>query len=102
MPENPATARARALLAGALEGHFQQETAFIVAAVSIQREAVMQVLKVCGEPAICTGHGDVGGCGARIWWMTTKGGRKIPFDPEGHAHFTTCPKAEQFRQGGGR
>ncbi len=30
--------------------------------------------------------------------MTTKNGRKVPFDPEGHAHFATCPNAEQFRR----
>lgn len=98
--ENPATARAKALLAGSLEGHFHQESAFIAAAVSMQREAVLQVLKVCGEPAICTGYGSVLGCGARIYWMVTKGGKRIPFDPEGHAHFTTCPNAGQFRRSG--
>lgn len=98
MPENPAIARAKELLAGALEGHFHQEGAFVAAAVEMQRAAAMQILKVCGEPAICTGIGNVEGCGARIWWMTTKNGRKVPFDPEGHAHFATCPNAEQFRR----
>lgn len=97
MPENPAIARAKQLLSGALEGHFQQETAFVAAAVEMQRAAALQVLKVCGEPAKCSG------CNATIYWMHSKNGKSIPFDPEGHAHFTTCPNAEQFRtqKGGG-
>lgn len=92
MPENPVIVRAKELLAGALEGHYPQEGAFVAAAVEMQRAAVLQVLKVCGEPAKCSG------CNSTIYWLKSKNGRSIPFDPEGHAHFTTCPHADQFRR----
>lgn len=65
------------------------------------------------------------GCGAKVVWIITPAGKRMPLDyePEGHAlwvidpneegqetprafpahprksHFATCPKAEAFRKG---
>ena len=37
-------------------------------------------------------------CGAPIWWSETSNGKRIPLDPNGDAHFTTCPNADKHRR----
>lgn len=45
------------------------------------------------------GTADCRGCGAAIEWWRTPKGKKIPMD-HGTAmpHFSTCPRAEDFRR----
>lgn len=38
------------------------------------------------------------GCGAQVWWRKTKNGRSAPFDANGDSHFSSCPKAGEFRR----
>lgn len=38
------------------------------------------------------------GCGAGIFWQKTKNGKWMPLDPDGTPHWSTCPKAEEFRR----
>lgn len=38
------------------------------------------------------------GCGATIFWIITKKGKKMPVDPDGASHFATCSKAGKFRK----
>lgn len=50
------------------------------------------------------GEGICRGCGATIlWYITPVKRKKIPIDADGAAaHWSTCPKAEQFKQLRGR
>ncbi len=38
------------------------------------------------------------GCGSEINWYRTPKGKMIPLDPELTPHWSTCPKADQFRR----
>jgi hypothetical protein len=39
------------------------------------------------------------GCGRKMEWYATPRGKRIPLDPGTRdAHFTTCPKAKDFRR----
>jgi len=38
------------------------------------------------------------GCGADIYWIKTTRGKNLPLDPDGRAHFSSCPNAEDFRR----
>jgi hypothetical protein len=38
------------------------------------------------------------GCGAPIVWRRTEAGRFQPVNPDGVAHFATCPDAAAFRR----
>ena len=36
-------------------------------------------------------------CGARIFWIETSRGKRMPVDPDGTSHFATCAAASKFR-----
>ena len=38
------------------------------------------------------------GCGAVVTFVLTKNGKRMPTDPDGKSHFSTCPQANRFRQ----
>jgi hypothetical protein len=38
------------------------------------------------------------GCSARVYWIVTTGGRRMPVNPDGVSHFATCPSAGDFRK----
>lgn len=48
-------------------------------------------MKVLGNKARCRG------CDAEIYWVTTKNGKKAPFNEDGTSHFSNCPHASSFR-----
>jgi hypothetical protein len=37
-------------------------------------------------------------CRARVFWIITTKGKKMPCNPDGTSHFATCPDAAQFRR----
>ncbi len=37
-------------------------------------------------------------CGRTIWFVTTKAGKRAPYDCDAVNHFGTCPEAERFRR----
>ena len=37
-------------------------------------------------------------CGATIFWVETKNGKKMPINADGVSHFATCPQAETWRR----
>jgi hypothetical protein len=39
------------------------------------------------------------GCGAEIYWVKTRQGKNTPANHDGTSHFSTCPKADDFRKG---
>lgn len=39
-------------------------------------------------------------CHDPVLWVITPGGRRMPLDPDGNAHWATCPDASRFRKGG--
>lgn len=47
---------------------------------------------------IGAGPGVCRGCGADIYWVTTKAGKKAPFTAAALSHFADCPAAERFRK----
>ena len=54
-----------------------------------------QIEEIPGAGVTCRG------CGAKIWFlMNERTGRSAPFDADGESHFSTCPKAYQFRRKG--
>lgn len=38
-------------------------------------------------------------CHAPILWVTTHRGKRAPINPDGSAHFATCPQADAWRKG---
>ena len=36
------------------------------------------------------------GCAAKIYWVLTQNGKRMPVDPDGQAHWGTCPKSKDF------
>lgn len=36
-------------------------------------------------------------CGARIFWVETRSGKRAPVNPDGLSHFSTCKDAEKYR-----
>jgi len=50
------------------------------------------LLKILGDPGLCRS------CGAPIFWVTTKTGKKMPVTPAGISHFADCPNAAQHRK----
>lgn len=54
----------------------------------------------CKQPlyqCACTGLDCRAGCGAKIHFVQTPRGKKMPCDKDGTPHWTTCPNAEDFR-----
>ena len=37
-------------------------------------------------------------CGAEMLWVTTRAGRRAPYDRDGVSHFATCPTADRWRR----
>lgn len=52
--------------------------------------AMLALLRNIGGLAQCAG------CGALIYWVRHKNGKRTPYDPSGLNHFVSCPKADQF------
>lgn len=50
------------------------------------------LLRNAGDKGTCAG------CGAEIYWMRHKNGKRVPYTPRGLNHFIDCPKAGQFRK----
>jgi len=44
------------------------------------------------------GNGKCKACQAPIYWVETPKGKKIPLNKDLTAHWTSCPKADQFRK----
>ncbi len=51
------------------------------------------LLKQIGEPALCKA------CGAEIWFVVNRNGKRAPYTKAGLNHFADCPAAEKFRKG---
>jgi hypothetical protein len=47
-----------------------------------------------GPAKICSG------CNAVIHWVKTAKGKWTPVNPDGSPHWSTCPKAKQFKKKG--
>ncbi len=43
--------------------------------------------------------GTCNGCGASIFFLRHVNGKMAPYDRNGQTHFSTCPKAGEFRRG---
>lgn len=56
------------------------------------RQAMIDLLWNVGNSAHCNG------CGAGIFWITHKNGKKTPYTPAGLNHFVDCPASQQFRK----
>ena len=57
------------------------------------RKRIEFLLAVVGDKARCRG------CGAEIYWIKTRAGKRAPYTREGINHFADCPEAAQFRGG---
>lgn len=57
-------------------------------------ENIKRLLSQVGEPGRCKG------CGAPIWWVVHRNGRRAPCTEQGLNHFADCPQAGQFRSSG--
>lgn len=45
-------------------------------------------------------QGKCRGCGATIWWVMHKSGRKAPYTKDALNHFADCPRRDQYRKQG--
>lgn len=54
------------------------------------------LLSAAGDRARCRG------CGQEIFWLTHRNGKKAPYDPDGANHFSSCKRADDFRQPSGK
>jgi hypothetical protein len=43
-------------------------------------------------------HSDCKGCGAKVFWLTHKNGKKAPYTEAGLNHFADCPAADRFKK----
>lgn len=50
------------------------------------------------DPSAVPDLGICRSCGAPIWWIRTKAGKRAPVDADGTNHFATCPQADQWRK----
>lgn len=51
-----------------------------------------RLLAQIGDRAQCKG------CNAEIYWVKHINGKNAPYTPEGLNHFSTCPRAADFRR----
>jgi hypothetical protein len=56
------------------------------------RENIVKLLTQIGDKGKCRG------CGAEIYWVTHKNGKKAPYTSSGLNHFADCPKAGDFKK----
>lgn len=50
------------------------------------------LLSLVGDQSICKG------CGAGIWWVQHRNGKRAPYTSEGLNHFIDCPQAQRFKK----
>lgn len=53
---------------------------------------IERMLNQIGDKGKCRG------CGADIWWLVHKNGKRAPYTCKAENHFIDCPKADQFRR----
>jgi len=56
------------------------------------QENVSRLLANIGDPGQCRG------CGADIFWVIHKNGKRVPYTPQALNHFIDCPKAQEFKR----
>lgn len=59
-------------------------------------QKMSNLLKIMGNPGTC-GAGSRPGCGAGIWWVTTKAGKAMPLNSDGTPHWANCPNSREFK-----
>jgi len=60
--------------------------------IGAQQEAMHHLLNQVADRGTCTG------CGAAVYWVRHKNGKRVPYTEAGLNHFIDCPKADQFRK----
>jgi len=55
------------------------------------RSNIGLLLNQVGDKGTCRG------CGADIWWVVHKSGKKAPYTAEALNHFADCPQANNFK-----
>lgn len=56
------------------------------------RQNLTNILNQVGDPGTCKG------CGAALYWVKHKNGKKVPYTESGLNHFVDCPAADRFRK----
>jgi hypothetical protein len=64
----------------------------IEAMVERKQEALRMLFDKIGDEAKCDG------CGATIYFVRHKNGKKAPYNPDAVSHFATCSHAGEFRR----
>jgi len=60
--------------------------------IAALKKNVTVLLRLIGEPAQCRG------CGAEIYWVVHRNGKRAPYTLLGLNHFADCPAAQSFRK----
>ncbi len=55
-------------------------------------DAIIRLLDQIADKGTCTG------CGATVYWVRHKNGKRVPYTTAGLNHFVDCKKADQFRK----
>ena len=53
---------------------------------------ILRLLANVGELGHCKG------CGAVVYWVTHRSGKKAPYTQDATIHFANCPQAARFRK----
>ena len=56
------------------------------------RSNLLRLLNAVGDRGFCKG------CGAAIYWVQHKNGKKAPYTQDALNHFADCPKAKDFKR----
>ncbi len=60
--------------------------------VAALKKNITNLFKQIGEPSQCRG------CGAEIYWVVHRSGKRAPYTPLGLNHFADCPAAASFKK----
>jgi len=74
-----------------LDGPYKPVEIGITETEQLQKN-IMSLLLQIGDMGTCKG------CGAPIYWVTHKNGKKAPYTTEGLNHFIDCPSANRFKK----
>ena len=64
----------------------------IEATVERRQEALRMLFDKIGDEAKCDG------CGATIYFIRHKSGKRAPYNPDAISHFATCQYASEFKK----
>lgn len=60
--------------------------------IEAQIESMRKLLTQIADQGLCRG------CGAKVYWVEHKNGKRTPYTEAGLNHFVNCPERERFKR----